>query len=186
MVAGHRIDDAAPTAFVEDAAIVIAHNSRFDRKFAERYWPVSEHRAWAWSATEVEGRKHGFAEAQLGYVLNGAGFFHAAHRAVDDCHALLEVLAFELATKGPAALALQLETARKPAVRVWVEQSPFKPKDSLKRRSYKWSGGTRWPTEELVCRRLRDRAAGQDRVSADRLLSGARCHHWTGRPISLD
>jgi DNA polymerase-3 subunit epsilon len=106
MVAGHRFDDAAVTAFVDDAAIVIAHNSEFDRKFAERYWPVFEQKPWGCSATEIEWKKHGFAGAQLGYLLNGAGYFHAAHRASDDCHALLEVLAFELPTTGAPALAL--------------------------------------------------------------------------------
>jgi DNA polymerase-3 subunit epsilon len=142
MVAGHRIDEAAVNAFVDDAAIVIAHNSGFDRKFAERYWPVFEQKAWGCSATEIEWRKHGFAGAQLGYLLNGAGYFHAAHRAVDDCHALLEVLAFELPTTGAPALALLLETARKPTVRVWAEQSPFELKDSLKKRGYHWSDGS--------------------------------------------
>jgi DNA polymerase-3 subunit epsilon len=142
MVVGHRIDEAAVTAFVEDAAIVIAHNSGFDRKFAERYWPVFEQMAWGCSATEIEWRKHGFAGAQLGYLLNGAGFFHQAHRAVDDCHALLEILALELPTTGGPALALLLETARKKTIRVWAEQSPFELKDSLKRRGYKWSDGS--------------------------------------------
>jgi DNA polymerase III subunit epsilon len=142
MVVGHRMDEAAVTAFVEDAAIVIAHNSGFDRKFAERYWPVFEQMAWGCSATEIEWRKHGFAGAQLGYLLNGAGFFHQAHRAVDDCHALLEVLAFKLPTTGAPALALLLETARKRTIRVWAEQSPFDLKDSLKRRGYKWSDGS--------------------------------------------
>jgi DNA polymerase-3 subunit epsilon len=37
MVAGHRIDEAAVNAFVENSAITIAHNSGFDRKFAERF-----------------------------------------------------------------------------------------------------------------------------------------------------
>jgi DNA polymerase-3 subunit epsilon len=142
MVAGHRIDDAAVNAFVDDAAIVIAHNSGFDRKFAERYWPAFAHKAWGCSATEIEWRKHGFAGAQLGYLLNGAGFFHQAHRAVDDCHALLEVLAYELPATGAPALALLLETARKPTVRVWAEQSPFELKESLKKRGYRWNDGT--------------------------------------------
>jgi hypothetical protein len=133
MVAGQRINDAAVSAFVEDAVITIAHNSGFDRKFAERYWPVFEQKAWACSATEVDWRSHGFAGAQLGYLLNGAGYFHQAHRAVDDCHALLEVLHFTLPTTGAPALALLLETARKKTVRVWAEQSPFDLKDSLKR-----------------------------------------------------
>jgi DNA polymerase-3 subunit epsilon len=142
MVAGHRIDEAAVNAFVDDAVIVIAHNSGFDRKFVERYWTVFEQKAWGCSATEIEWRKYGFAGAQLGYLLTGAGFFHHAHRAVDDCHALLEVLAFELPATGAPALALLLETARKPTVRVWAEQSPFELKDSLKKRGYRWNDGS--------------------------------------------
>lgn len=142
MVAGHRIGGAAVTAFVEGAVIAIAHNAGFDRKFAERYWPEFEGMPWGCSATEVDWRKHGFAGAQLGYLLNGAGFFHQAHRAVDDCHALLEVLAFELPTTGSSALTTLLETARRKTFRVWAEHSPFDLKDSLKKRGYRWSDGS--------------------------------------------
>nr|WP_245477262.1 3'-5' exonuclease [Bradyrhizobium guangzhouense] len=142
MVAGQRIDDAAISAFVDDAVITIAHNSGFDRKFAERYWPVFEDIAWGCSATEVDWRSHGFAGAQLGYLLNGAGYFHQAHRAVDDCHALLEILALDLPATGAPALALLLENARKPTMRVWAEQSPFELKDSLKQRGYRWNDGS--------------------------------------------
>jgi DNA polymerase III subunit epsilon len=87
--------------------IVIAHNSGFDRKIVERYWTVFEQKAWGCSATEIDWRKLGFAGAQLGYLLTGAGFFHHAHRAVDDCHALLEVLAYELPSTDAPALALR-------------------------------------------------------------------------------
>jgi DNA polymerase-3 subunit epsilon len=73
--------------------------------------------------------------------LNGAGFFHQAHRAVDDCHALLEILAFELPTTGTPALGVLLDQARKKTMRVWAEQSPFELKDVLKRRGYRWSDG---------------------------------------------
>ncbi|MDA9483077.1 DNA polymerase III subunit epsilon [Bradyrhizobium sp. CCBAU 11445] len=142
MLAGHRFDDAAVSAFAESGVITIAHNSLFDRKFAERYWPVFEHKAWACSMSEIDWRKHGFAGSQLGYLLNGAGYFHQAHRAVDDCHALLEVLAFQLPTTGSPALALLLETARRKTLRVWAEQSPFELKDSLKRRGYRWNDGS--------------------------------------------
>jgi DNA polymerase III subunit epsilon len=142
MVAGHRIDEAAVSSFVDDAVIVIAHNASFDRKFAERYWPIFQRKAWGCSATEVEWRKHGFEGSRLGYLLNGAGFFHQAHRAVDDCHALLEILAFELPITGMPALAVLLEQARKKTMRVWAEQSPFDLKDTLKRRGYRWSDGS--------------------------------------------
>ena len=56
MVAGHRIDEAAVNAFVESTVIVIAHNSGFDRKFAERYWPVLEHKAGGCSMREIDWR----------------------------------------------------------------------------------------------------------------------------------
>lgn len=142
MVAGHKFDDAAITAFVESAVITIAHNSSFDRKFAERYWPVFEHKAWGCSMSEIDWRQHGFAGSQLSYLLNGAGYFHQTHRAVDDCHALLEVLAFELPRIGSSALALLLQTARKPTMRVWAEQTAFELKDCLKRRGYRWNDGS--------------------------------------------
>src|SRR5262249_31711529 len=126
----------------DDAVIVIAHNASFDRKFAERYWPIFQRKAWGCSATEVEWRNHGFEGSRLGYLLNGAGFFHQAHRAVDDCHALLEILAFKLPTAGTSALAVLLEQARRKTMRVWAEQSPFDLKDKLKRRGYRWSDGS--------------------------------------------
>ena len=59
MVAGHRINDAAVNAFVDDAAIVIAHNSGFDRKFAERYWPVFERKPWAAARPRSNGGNTG-------------------------------------------------------------------------------------------------------------------------------
>ena len=142
MVAGQHIDEAAVSSFVDDAVIVIAHNASFDRKFVERCWPIFRNKAWGCSATEVEWRKHGFEGSRLGYLLNGAGFFHQAHRAVDDCHALLEILALELPPTGTSALAVLLERARKKTMRVWAEQSPFDLKDSLKRRGYRWSDGS--------------------------------------------
>jgi DNA polymerase III subunit epsilon len=142
MVAGQRIDEAAVASFVEDAVIVIAHNAGFDRKFAERYWPAFERKAWGCSATEVEWRKHGFEGSRLGYLLNGAGLFHQAHRAIDDCHALLEILALELPATGAPALTALLGQARKKTIWVWAEQSPFDLKDVLKRRGYRWSDGS--------------------------------------------
>ncbi len=142
MVAGRQINDDAVSSFVDDAVIVIAHNASFDRKFAERYWPIFQRKAWGCSATEIEWRKHGFEGSRLGYLLNGAGFFHQAHRAVDDCYALLEILAFELSTTGTSAFAVLLEQARRKTMRVWAEQSPFDLKDKLKRRGYRWSDGS--------------------------------------------
>ena len=141
MVRGHRIEQDAVVAFAADARIVIAHNANFDRKFAERYWPLFEHRAWACSATEVEWRKHGFDGSRLGYLLAGVGLFHQAHRAIDDCRALVEILASDLPKTNRSALAVLLDRARRKTMRIWAEQSPFELKDELKKRGYRWSDG---------------------------------------------
>ena len=93
MVAGHKIDAAALEKFVSDVNIVIAHNANFDRKFAERSWAFFEQKHWACSLTEIDWHKHGFGGAKLAYLLADAGFFHGAHRAIDDCQAVLELLA---------------------------------------------------------------------------------------------
>lgn len=142
MVAGHRIDPDAVAAFVSDSALTIAHNANFDRKFAERYWPVFERKPWACSATEVEWRKHGYDGSRLGYLLAGVGLFHDAHRATDDCRALLEILSSDIPKLNRSAFAVLLDRARRKTVRIWAEQSPFELKDTLKKRGYRWSDGS--------------------------------------------
>ncbi|WP_063980517.1 3'-5' exonuclease [Bradyrhizobium sp.] len=141
MVLGHRIDPDAVSAFVSDALIIVAHNANFDRKFAERYWPAFERKPWACSATEIDWRKHGFDGSRLGYLLAGVGLFHQAHRAIDDCRALIEILATNVPNQVRPAFAILLERARRKTIRIWAEQSPFELKDTLKRRGYRWSDG---------------------------------------------
>lgn len=141
MVAGHSLDDARINEFASDAVVVIAHNAGFDRKFMERYAPLFMQKAWACSVSEVEWRGHGFEGSRLSYLLMKAGLFHEAHRAVDDCLALLEILAMTLPQLDRTVLSVLLEHARRKAIRVWAEQSPFELKDELKRRGYRWSDG---------------------------------------------
>src|SRR5262245_29347244 len=142
MVSGHRIDPDAFRSFVSLRWLIVAHNANFDRKFAERYWPAFERKPWACSATEVEWRKHGFDGSRLGYLLAGVGLFHQAHRAIDDCRALIEILAFDVPKLNRSAFAILLERARRKTVRIWAEQAPFELKDTLKRRGYRWSDGS--------------------------------------------
>jgi DNA polymerase III subunit epsilon len=142
IVSGCRIDPDAVSAFASDAVIIVAHNAHFDRKFAERYWPVFERKHWACSATEVEWRKFGFDGSRLAYLLAGVGLFHQAHRAIDDCQALIEVLSAKVPKLDRPAFAILLERARRKTIRIWAEQSPYELKDALKKRGYKWSDGT--------------------------------------------
>jgi DNA polymerase-3 subunit epsilon len=146
MVAGHRIEEAAVEEFVRPANVIIAHHSDFDRKFAECLNPAFARKPWACSMSEVDWRKYGFAGANLGYLLAGCGLFHDAHRAVDDCHAVLEILAKALPGASITALEALLTRARQPSFRIWAENSPFDLKSILKSRGYKWSDGSDgWP-----------------------------------------
>ena len=104
MVAGHAIDIAAVRALLEPADLVIAHNAKFDRAFCERLDDNFRHKAWACSVAEVPWAEIGFEGAKLGYLVNGCGWFHRGHRAVDDCHALIEVLAFEAEGARPSCI----------------------------------------------------------------------------------
>jgi DNA polymerase-3 subunit epsilon len=142
MVAGHRIDIAALEAFVTEADIVIAHNAAFDRKFGERLTPMFEHNHWACTQTEIDWRKYGFGGAKLGYLLADIGYFHNAHRAIDDCHALVEILAHPLPATARSVFAELIDCSRRTTVRVWAQRSPFDLKDTLKARGYRWSDGT--------------------------------------------
>lgn len=95
---------------------------------------------------------------KLGYLLTDYGFFHKGHRAIDDCHALMALLARPLRTSGRLALSSLLETARKPTVRLWAEGAAFETKDALKGRGFRWNGQRRcWymdlPEENLEVER---------------------------------
>lgn len=141
MVASQTIDCDAVEAFVTDAAIVIAHNANFDRKFAERIVPIFVHKPWACSASEIDWKEYGYSGAKLSYLVAEAGFFHGAHRAIDDCHAVVELLARPLPATSTPALSILLDRARRNTCRIWAERSPFDLKNILKDRGYRWNDG---------------------------------------------
>ena len=141
MVAGQAIDLAAVRALLEPVDLVIAHNAKFDRAFCERLHEDFQHKAWACSVTEVPWREIGFEGAKLGYLVNGCGWFHQGHRAVDDCHALLEVLAHEPGDGTGPVFSHLLSSSGRTRVRIWAEWAPYDMKDVLRARGYRWSGG---------------------------------------------
>jgi DNA polymerase-3 subunit epsilon len=142
MVAGQVLDLAAVERFIEPADLVIAHNARFDRPFCERLFQGFQLKAWACSHSEVAWSRFGFEGSKLGYLLTQCGWFHQGHRAVEDCHALLEVLAAPLPSAAGLPFGHLLASARKALLRIWAEASPFDMKDVLKARGYRWNDGT--------------------------------------------
>jgi DNA polymerase III subunit epsilon len=138
MVAGKTIDPSDVAAFAAPAALVVAHHAAFDRKFSERFSDVFKTKAWACSMSQVDWQAAGFEGTKLTYLAAGAGFFYDRHRAVQDCHAAIALLASPL-PNGSLPLAQLLEKARRPTVRIWAEHSPFELKDHLKARGYRWN-----------------------------------------------
>jgi len=139
MVEGHAIDPRDVALFAAPAALVIAHNAAFDRKFLERYSDVFNTKPWACSMSDVDWAKEGYEGVKLTYLAAGAGFFYERHRAAHDCLAALELLARVHPVSGRTGLAQLLDRARTPTWRIWAENAPFDLKDLLKARGYRWN-----------------------------------------------
>lgn len=140
MVAGQHIDPAEVSTFASGAALVVAHNAAFDRRFVERLSEVFATKPWACSMTQIDWVGEGHEGTKLTYLAAGAGFFYERHRAVHDCHAAIELLAATLPISGVPAMSQLLDRARRSSWRIWAENSPFDLKDTLKARGYRWNG----------------------------------------------
>jgi DNA polymerase-3 subunit epsilon len=142
MVAGRRFDDVRIAELIDCANLVVAHNAGFDRRFCERLAPSLAKKPWACSMSQVDWKSHGFQGTKLGYLLAGFGLFHDGHRALDDCHATLEILSRPLPGINTTGFGQMIAAARSPSYRVIAEGAPFSAKDVLKARGYFWSDGT--------------------------------------------
>lgn len=142
MVAGQSIDTAALRALIGPADLLIAHNAGFDRPFCEAFSQLFSGKAWACSNSEIDWSSRGYEGTKLGYLVGQAGYFHEGHRAVDDCFALLEVLAWEVSGSDSTAFAELYCASQRSRVRIFAENSPFDMKDHLKTRGYRWSDGS--------------------------------------------
>ncbi len=141
MVQGQAIDAQMVMDMVPPAALIIAHNANFDRKFVEKAFPVFSTKAWACSMKQVPWREEMFEGVKLEYLALKMGFFYDPHRAEVDCRATLELLSRPLPQSGELALAALLQNARNFTSRIWAENAPFDFKDILKARGYRWNAG---------------------------------------------
>ncbi|MEQ8832262.1 MAG: 3'-5' exonuclease [Alphaproteobacteria bacterium] len=140
-LAGRSIDRDALEAAVAPAHLIVAHHAAFDRKFAERLSPMFQDVAWGCSLEEVPWRDEGFRHQSLEAIAGGFGHFFDAHRAGEDCRALLEILSRPLPRSSRTGFSYLVESSRTATLRIWAENSPFEKKDALKARGYVWSSG---------------------------------------------
>lgn len=136
-----RIDREALEEFLAPVSLVIAHNARFDRTFAERLHPTFAMLPWACSLEEIPWTEAGARGRKLEDLLRRLGLFHDGHRALTDCHALLRLLKSTVGEDRPAAFVELLRTARRTTVEIRALDAPYNARHALKARRYRWLKG---------------------------------------------
>lgn len=141
-VRGQRIDDSAVEAALADIKLVVAHNAGFDRPFIDRRLPVFRDHYWGCSQVEVPWKNEWrYPSAALEcLMLNPAGRFFGAHRAPNDCQAVVHLLA-TVEHDGRTAMSHLLHSARQKSHHIWAVGAPIEKKDLLKARRYRWNPG---------------------------------------------
>lgn len=141
MAQGKTIDPDEVFDFVKQAGLIIAHNASFDRVFIEKFAPAFADKPWACSMSQIPWKEEGFDGTRLSHIAAGLGFFYDAHRAVEDCHAGIEVLSNILPKSKERAMSKLLSAARQDTKRIWAIGAPYDFKDILKARGYRWNDG---------------------------------------------
>lgn len=141
-VKGAFIRDQEVTGFLRGAALVIAHNAPFDRPFCEKLSPEFRRLSWACTATEIPWKDYGLAGARLEYIVASYGRFYDAHRALDDCNAVINILGYSLPGAEETVFDRLLKAARRADARIFADGAPFDARLTLKRRGYRWNDGT--------------------------------------------
>lgn len=141
-VKGQHLDDAVIDEIIRDTDLVIAHNAGFDRPICERRMPQFAERPWACSDRDMPWKKLGVRSNALDYILARAAgrFMGEEHRADADCLAVLHILAARPNAhpiEHPTYLALLLEAARTPMLRVKAITTPYGSNTRLKARGYR-------------------------------------------------
>ena len=145
-VVGQRIDDRQALAMLARASLVIAHNAKFDAAFIERRLSAAADKDWACSCTEIDWPLLGFDSRVQGYLLMQTSWFNTAHRAAADVWSLYWLLQQQ---HGEHTLLQRLLLASdEPTRRIDARYAPYRLKDDLKQRGYRWDAESKaWWTE---------------------------------------
>jgi len=139
-LAGQTIDPDEVAAFLEGTSLLVAHNAAFDRPFFEKTFPGLPALPWACSIRDVPWRELGVESSKLEYLAFKNGIFFDGHRAQIDCRVGIHLLATDWVGAGSTPLAILLQECARTEARLWATGSPFKAKDRLKERGYRFDG----------------------------------------------
>ncbi len=141
MVKGKKFDDARVAEMIGKAHIIVAHNSKFDRKFLEERFPVFASKPWACTLTQIDWAGELMNTRSLEFLLYKMGFFVDAHRALADTQGVVAVLLGTLPVSGELSASAMLAKARAKSWRIYAVDAPFEAKDTLRCRGYTWFTG---------------------------------------------
>lgn len=136
-VCGQAFDDVIVKQTIQSSQIVVAHNAKFDRGFAERRFEFMKDCAWGCSMQDVPWARYGIGSGKLEFIAFKTGYFYDAHRAVVDSEVTAGILA-HVFPDGKTGMSYLLEASRVEMTRVWAFNAPFEVKDVLKGRGYSW------------------------------------------------
>ncbi|MBC6445447.1 MAG: hypothetical protein GDA50_08560 [Alphaproteobacteria bacterium GM202ARS2] len=101
----------------------------------------TDEKPWACTYRQIDWKAKCIGSQKLDYILYEFGFFFDAHRAYDDCLAVLRLLRQTLPVSRQTVLSALAKVAYEPTIRLSAVGSPFDMKDILKVRGYRWNPG---------------------------------------------
>lgn len=143
MVAGQKFSEAEVQAICEGADLFVAHNAGFDKPFIMRRFPWMEDTLWVCSFRELPLTQEGYSSGKLENLLQECGYFHSAHRAVEDCNALLHFLTTPLKESQRQPFEVLLQGASESLYEIAALNAPFERKDALKSKGFRWNADER-------------------------------------------
>ena len=141
MVTDKFLSEDRINELVNSAAIIIAHNAAFDKKFLAKEFPIFRDKLWGCTAKHVEWQNEDIPMSKLEYLAYVYGIFYKGHRAEIDSLVGIHLLTQQLPLSKRLVLEALLQSANSKYYRIWAENSPFDKKDLLKRRKYRWNDG---------------------------------------------
>ncbi len=143
MIQDKRFDEQAIQALCQRADLFVAHNAGFDKPFITRRFPWLEETLWSCTYKELPLHQEGYSSGKLESLLNEIGYFHVAHRAVEDCLALLYFLARPLKESQRLPLTLIFDSSTESIYEIAAMNAPFEAKDTLKAKGFRWNAADR-------------------------------------------
>lgn len=200
---GKKIDDKHVDMLLNDVVLVISHNASFDRPIIERRFRGFEALPWGCSQREVNWFLFGATGMKLDYLVTMlCGEYHAAHNALDDCHAAIHLLATPRVLPGGRCLCasesmtgddgcpvhgepqspfqMLLDSVRTPTHRVLANSAPFPTKDKLKIRKYQWNGDAKVWWKDVK----QDDLAAEHEWLGENIYGPGRINHSTAKKVS--